>query len=550
MASSGEAVLPLGPVQPARPAALVRPQKGTPAEGAAAVPLVPVLAATTAAALVREAPRRAEVEPPEVPSLSRPPEGSTRASPTCDTAVRAGAAQAAEDEPLPGNEGREGSGRENGVRPSPRTEPTHGDAAGAQCDHIDEMQAEAPAPVVTDAVTKRVHIFVTSPPGIGKTTMVQKLLAMLKAEDGEDVEVVGFYTEEMRDETGQRCGFDVVRVGGGPADAPSRSALARLGQAQPRVGKYSVDVNAFEAFALPALEPQPRRERRLYTAPDGAEEAVALLEEGEGGEPCRVLLAGRELRVEASQLQSLPECWQGPGAQGDLCPRLVVCDEVGKMELLSLRFPAAFTATLDGEAMVLGTLPQPARGQRDHELVERVRARPDVRVVRLTRSNRDQALAQVYGQQVARPGPARHGAAGPAGGRRGAGGQGAGAGREEGAAGGAGAGAAAKAKELARKRQVLAKQAREQRKARALVRKKAKDMASSGVVMAVVDDGSSDSLECDEPVEDLDDLEDTGDVEDVDAVVDVESRRAAARRAQRPVALVAPVPVRPRPALR
>merc|ERR1712079_516399 len=45
---------------------------------------------------------------------------------------------------------------------------------------------------------------------------------------------------------------------------------------------------------------------------------------------------------------------------------------------------------------VLGTLPQPARGQRDHEVVERVKRRADVRVVRITRNNRDSVVSQVY----------------------------------------------------------------------------------------------------------------------------------------------------------
>lgn len=216
---------------------------------------------------------------------------------------------------------------------------------------------------------KQQHLFLTGPPGVGKTTMVMRLLQKLSLDLSSGVDVAGFYTEEVRDGSGQRCGFDVVRVGGGPADAPPRSALARVGQTPPRVGKYSIDVSAFEAFALPALEPP---KKSLYPSPSGRGEAVSL--------PCeeRAALGHEGLEEEAPR------------------PRLCVCDEVGKMELLSLKFPATFLAALDSRAVLLGTLPQPARGQRDHELVEKVKKRADTLVLRITRNNRETLIEQAY----------------------------------------------------------------------------------------------------------------------------------------------------------
>lgn len=421
----------------------------------------------------------------------------------------------------------------------------------------------------------------TSQPGVGKTTMVQRLLAMLKAEDGEGgVDVAGFYTEEMRDEKGQRCGFDVVRVGGGPPGAPPRSALARIGQEQPRVGKYSVDVTAFEAFALPALEagrPKPAslpENPRLYTPLDGTPDVVGLLEEcgEEEGATCRVFVpsTGQELSVEASQLQILPDDWKPPQEEPEAmddeqCPRLCVCDEVGKMELLSLKFPRIFLEALDGDAIVLGTLPQPARGQRDHEVVEEVKRRQDVRVLQITRNNRDARLLEAYAKlrESLGLGPPGTGQVKPdkrkakelaereqreakereerdkaeAKERERVAKKERQAAREK--------ERDAKAKQLAKKRELLAKCIRERRKARALVRQKAREAAKSGVVTAVEDEAGSDSsLELEDDEDAVEDLEN---VEDVDAPVDVEERRAAVAVAARRVRAAGLVPA-PAPA--
>eukprot|EP00913_Durusdinium_trenchii_P007750 g7279.t1 len=132
-------------------------------------------------------------------------------------------------------------------------------------------EAEAPKEQTPEAPRKEPkHIFITSQPGTGKTTLIHKLLEKLKEEpesswmacsdvllqeDGEGgVDVFGFYTEEVRDPENakQRLGFDVVRVGPVEEGDSQRAALARVGQALPKVGKYTVDVAAFEAFALPA----------------------------------------------------------------------------------------------------------------------------------------------------------------------------------------------------------------------------------------------------------------------------------------------------------
>jgi len=204
-----------------------------------------------------------------------------------------------------------------------------------------------------------------------------------------------------------------VRVGSVPPDALSRMGLARVGQEQPKVGKYTVDVAGFESFALPALGEEPAElpeNPRLYKKPDGTIEAVSLLdcqepteEEPTGSWLIQVPSTGQqEMVTDPSSLEPVPDGWKPPKAvvdktpHGEHCPRLCVCDEVGKMALLSLKFGPQFLAALDGEAVILGTVPQPNRGQRDHEVVQQVKRRNDVKVARITRNNRDQLVPQVY----------------------------------------------------------------------------------------------------------------------------------------------------------
>ncbi|XP_048223744.1 cancer-related nucleoside-triphosphatase isoform X2 [Perognathus longimembris pacificus] len=93
------------------------------------------------------------------------------------------------------------------------------------------------------------HVFLTGPPGVGKTTLIQKASRALQRSG---VPVDGFYTEEVR-QGGRRVGFDVVTLSG------ARGPLSRVGPeplpGKPgcRVGPYVVDVASLEQLALPVL---------------------------------------------------------------------------------------------------------------------------------------------------------------------------------------------------------------------------------------------------------------------------------------------------------
>jgi len=83
---------------------------------------------------------------------------------------------------------------------------------------------------------------ITGKPGVGKTTLVQKII-----EGMGPVPVAGFYTAEIRCK-GSRLGFELKGLNG------KRRTLAHVDiHSQHRVGKYGVDTAGFEAF-LETLE--------------------------------------------------------------------------------------------------------------------------------------------------------------------------------------------------------------------------------------------------------------------------------------------------------
>jgi nucleoside-triphosphatase len=94
-------------------------------------------------------------------------------------------------------------------------------------------------------VTQPVRILLTGQPAAGKTTVVRRFVDVLR---GAGVAPAGFVTEEVRVE-GQRVGFVAEDLTSG-----MRARIADAGlTGSPRVGRYRVDVAAFDSVAMPAL---------------------------------------------------------------------------------------------------------------------------------------------------------------------------------------------------------------------------------------------------------------------------------------------------------
>ncbi|XP_050093473.1 cancer-related nucleoside-triphosphatase [Anopheles aquasalis] len=178
-------------------------------------------------------------------------------------------------------------------------------------------------------------ILVTGMPGTGKTTIIRKLSEELRARG---LSVAGFYTEEVRNSAtggGERSGFDVVTFTG------QRAPLARVGtrpgtaSGNPSVGRYIVCLAEFEALALPTLDERHRA-------------------------------------------------------------RVLIVDEIGKMELKSRRFSERMDAILKevkaGTVRFIATVPLKANGI---QLIEMLKAVSGCQLFHVKPSNREDIYADL-----------------------------------------------------------------------------------------------------------------------------------------------------------
>lgn len=162
------------------------------------------------------------------------------------------------------------------------------------------------------------NILITGLPGVGKTTLLQKIRKHLT-----HLRPVGFYTAEIR-ERGIRRGFELISLDG------RKGILSHVDiRSSFRVGKYKVDVEGFEDFleTIPFFHPETR---------------------------------------------------------------LILIDEIGKMECFSEKFKKILIGVLDSEKQVIATVALKGTG-----LIEEVRKRPDVKLLELTHSNRESLLTEL-----------------------------------------------------------------------------------------------------------------------------------------------------------
>jgi nucleoside-triphosphatase len=179
------------------------------------------------------------------------------------------------------------------------------------------------------------RLLIEARPGAGKTTAIGRLAQLL---DEAGIALGGFFTRELR-ESGRRVGFEVEAFAG------ERGLLAHVDlEAAPRVGRYRVDVEAFERIALPALGP--------------------------------------------------------PYARGVTTPGAVLIDELGKMELLSDLFAESVLALFERPVPIVATV-----HTAKHPFTDALKRRPDVSTVRLTAANRDRLPEELVERLVgSRPG--------------------------------------------------------------------------------------------------------------------------------------------------
>ncbi len=88
-------------------------------------------------------------------------------------------------------------------------------------------------------------ILLTGPPGVGKTTAIKTIIALLGDRAG------GFYTREIRAQ-GRRTGFEIVTLEGHTVWLASRSQAATFKE-EAQLGQYRVNLRGIDSFAVPAL---------------------------------------------------------------------------------------------------------------------------------------------------------------------------------------------------------------------------------------------------------------------------------------------------------
>ena len=94
------------------------------------------------------------------------------------------------------------------------------------------------------AMSRPAKILVTGRPGVGKTTLVGKIIERLQPQ----LRLAGFLTGELRSPGGERIGFRIRTLAGREGE------LARVGLAsRHRVGRYGVNREELERLALPEL---------------------------------------------------------------------------------------------------------------------------------------------------------------------------------------------------------------------------------------------------------------------------------------------------------
>ncbi|XP_062144344.1 uncharacterized protein LOC133851784 [Alnus glutinosa] len=177
---------------------------------------------------------------------------------------------------------------------------------------------------------------VTGPPGVGKTTLIMRVIEALKASNP-TLKVQGFYSREVR-QGSERVGFEVVTLDGRIGRLASTTISSPESFRWPNVGKYKVDITSFESLALPEL--QVREDTDLF-----------------------------------------------------------IVDEVGKMEMYSSSFFPAVLKVLESSIPILASVPIPKFG-RDIPGVARLKNHPGATIFTLTSSNRDAVKNQIYSMLV------------------------------------------------------------------------------------------------------------------------------------------------------
>ncbi len=92
------------------------------------------------------------------------------------------------------------------------------------------------------------NIFLTGPPSVGKTTIIQKVIKKL------DNPAIGFYTQEIR-ESDKRIGFLMITLDGEKGYLAHQDITSNF-----NVRRYGVSIENIENIAIPSITPKSKDE--------------------------------------------------------------------------------------------------------------------------------------------------------------------------------------------------------------------------------------------------------------------------------------------------
>lgn len=174
----------------------------------------------------------------------------------------------------------------------------------------------------------RARLFlITGDPGVGKTTVVQKVINSVRAQG---YAVGGMLTREIRAK-GERRGFELMDILSGEKGTLASTSLG----VGPRLGKYKVSLNDLASIGVKSL------------------------------------------------LQALETC------------DLIVCDEVGPMELLSPDFRRAVKTVIEGNKPLLAVVHKRLK----EPIIVELKSLPEAELFEVTPANRE-GLSQLLTEKI------------------------------------------------------------------------------------------------------------------------------------------------------
>lgn len=149
-----------------------------------------------------------------------------------------------------------------------------------------------------------------------------------------------------------------------------------------RAARRALDITQPGGFLTVSSEPLADGSRTVHLIPAARPDAPLLAENRVG------------IRCTGRGIVSFPAVFESAGVaalQAAEASRLIVMDEIGRMEREAAEFSARILALLDGETPILGVVQQKA----DTPLANAVRSHPDVRLIEVTEQTRGGVLDEI-----------------------------------------------------------------------------------------------------------------------------------------------------------